>query len=108
MTLIKGTPPATSNAGAVRSAPLPWKCPMGTVKVIYIGRKTYKTAKGEVEKSLLHYVAPDEKHYAFASARPDFVSTMAELQTLLVEEGKKAITASFAWPKGGTMSVNIA
>jgi len=83
---------------------------MGTVKVYDVRTKVFKTKEGDKTKTQVHYEAQGGARFAFASNRPDFVSDMAELAKLMAKpDGKQtSITATFTWPKGGTLSVNVA
>lgn len=109
MTLTRGTPPPAPNAGAAPQAPLPFKAPMGSVRVYYIGTKTYKGKDGPKNKTVIHY-DNGRGRFAFASNRSDFVADMAELAKIATgADGKvKPITATFQWTKGGPLNVSTA
>jgi hypothetical protein len=110
MTLVKGSAPTAPTAGTARQAPLPFKAPMGSVKVYDVRRKTFKRKDGsEVDKTQIHY-EKDGSRFAFASNREDFVNDMAELAKLMTKpDGKQtSITATFGWVKGGALTVTVA
>jgi hypothetical protein len=109
MTLQKGNPASAPTSGAARQAPLPFKAPMGSVKVYDIRRKVFHTKTGDVEKTQIHYEMNGQR-YAFASNRDDFVKDMAELEKLVTKtDGRQtSIAAAFAWVKDGPLTVTIA
>lgn len=110
MALKRGATAATPNAGtgAAQQAPLPFKSPFGTVKVYFVGTKTYKGQGGPKDKTVIHY-DKNGSQFAFASNRADFVEDMAELAKLMTKpDGKQSpITATFTWTKGARLVVNV-
>lgn len=108
MTVKRGSLPAPNAGAPGMQAPLPWKCPMGAVKVYYVGRKVFKTKAGNVEKTVIHYERNGTR-YAFASARPDVVADLAELAKVMTKaDGRQtSVLADFAFAKGGTLTLTI-
>lgn len=85
---------------------------MGAVRLYFIGTKTFKTKDGPKEKTVIHYEMNGTR-YAFASDRADFVKDMGEVRAVIAKpteqnpDAQTSINASFAWTKGGPLTVTL-
>lgn len=112
MAVVKGQAPAPTapNAGTTRSPALPFKSPIGTCRVYYIGTKVFNTKAGPKNKTVIHY-EKDGQRYAFASDRDYVVANLNELAKLMApttEGGKqRAVTADFRWVKDTSLDIYV-
>ncbi len=108
MTVKRGAMPTSSNADG-RQPPLPFKCPMGTVKVYWSGQKVFNTKAGPVEKTVIHY-EKNGTRFAYASNREDVVADLAELTRAMTKaDGKQtSIEANFLFVKDGELTLTFA